>query len=153
MAHAPMMLAHGNKEAVELRGCGLGKGAHITDELAGFRAGLVAESLIGDGHEFFGVDVIYHADRRVLRSLIPIIVVLTVIALGGDIGLRMNVSCKVNADPRRTLYVEAVAQVADRRVTGFKYAVLPARVGWGDGALTDGYEGAALTFEPVAVCW
>lgn len=92
MAHAPMMLAHGNKEAVELRGCGLGKGAHITDELAGFRAGLLAESLVCDGHEFFGVDVVYHADRRVLRSLIPIIVVLAVVALGFDVRVSMNVA-------------------------------------------------------------
>lgn len=153
VAHTPVILAHGNKQAAEFGSCGLSKGAHVLNELAGFGASLLAKALVGDSHEFFSVDVVYHADRRVLRSLIPIIVVLTVIALGGDIGLRMNVSCKVNTDPRRTLYVKAIAQVADRRVTGFKYAVLPARVGWGDGVLADGDESATLAFEPVAICW
>lgn len=153
MAHAPVIVAHGDKEAVEFGRKLFGEGTHILNKLLGFGAGLIAKPLVCNGHEFFSVDVVYHADRRVLWSLIPIIVVLTVIALGGDIGLRMNVSCKVNTDPRRTLYVKAIAQVADRRVTGFKYAVLPARVGWGDGVLADGDESATLAFEPVAICW
>lgn len=116
MAHAPVMLAHGDKEPVELRGCGLGKGTHILDKLAGFGAGLVAEALVGDDLEFFGINIKYHADRRVLRGGVAVIVALAVIALRLNIGMRMNVAAEMDADPRRALYVKAVAQIANRGV-------------------------------------
>lgn len=99
MAHASVILAHGDEQAMEFRGCGLGKSAHILNELAGFRAGLLAKSLVGDGHELFGVDVVDHADWGVLRSFAAVIVGLPVVALGGDIGLCMDMPCKMDAHP------------------------------------------------------
>ena len=109
MAHAPVILAQGNEQATEFGGCGLGESAHVRDELAGFRAGLVAEALVGDGHEFFGVHVVYHADRGVLWGSITVIVTLAVVALRFYIWLRVNVAAQMNTNPRGTLYVEAVA--------------------------------------------
>ena len=137
VAHTPVILAHRDEQAVEFGGCSLGKSTHVLNELAGFGAGLLAKSLVGDGHEFFSVDVVYHADRRVLRSLVPVIVVLAIIALALDVRVSMNVAAKVNAYPRGTLYVEAVAQIADGGVARFKDAVLPVRIGQIDGALAD----------------
>lgn len=153
MARTPVIFAHGNEQATEFRGYGFGKGTHVLNELAGFGAGLLAKSLVGDGHEFFSVDVVYHVDRRVLRSLIPVIVVLAIIALALDVRMSVNMAAKMNTHPRWALYVEAVAQIADGGVARFKDAMLPVRVGRGDGALTDGYESAAFAFEPVAFCW
>ena len=94
VAHTPVILTHGDEQAVEFGSYGFGKGTHVLNELAGFGAGLLAKSLVGDGHEFFSVDVVYHADRRVLRSLIPVIVVLAIIALALDVRMSVNMAAR-----------------------------------------------------------
>lgn len=153
MARTPVIFAHGNEQATEFGGCGFGKGTHVLNELAGFGAGLLAKSLVGDGHEFFSVDVVNHADGGVLRGFAAVIIGLPVVALGFDIRMSVDMAAKMNTHPRWALYVEAVAQIADGGVARFKDAVLPVRVGRGDGALADGDESAAFAFEPVAFCW
>ena len=62
MAHTSLILAHGDEQAVQLWGCGLGKRAHILNKLAGFGAGLLAKSLVGYDHQLFSVDIVNHAD-------------------------------------------------------------------------------------------
>ena len=95
MADAPVIVAHGNKKNVKLWSCSLGKNTHILDKLTGFWASLVTESLVGDYLKFLGVDVKYHANRRVLWGRIPVVVALAVVALGLNVGLRMNMAAEI----------------------------------------------------------
>ena len=92
MAHAPVIVAHGDKEAVEFGRKLFGEGAHILNKLLGFRAGLIAKPLVCNGHELFGVDIVYQANGRVLRGLAAVVIALAVVALRQYIWMRMNVA-------------------------------------------------------------
>ena len=68
--------------------------AHGLDHLPGLLAGLEAQALVSDDHEFFGVHIVDHADRRALWGIVAVVFILAVIALAADIRLSVDVAAK-----------------------------------------------------------
>ena len=109
MAHAAAVFAERDQQAAEFRCSFLRQVTHGLYQLSCLRCCLIAKSLVGNYHQFLGVDIQDHANRSVLRRFIPVIVVLPVVSLGFHIGLCVDMAAQVDTDPGRALYVETVS--------------------------------------------
>lgn len=151
MAHAAAVFAERDQETVEFR-CGLLRQfAHGLDDLPGLLACLEAEALVGYHHQFFGIHVVDHADRRTLWGVVSVIGILAVIALALDVWLGMYMAAKMDGDPVRALDIERIPEVPDRRVPRLQDGVFPLAGGRSDRLLANGDKRPAFAFQPVGV--
>ena len=154
VADAAVVFAHGNEQPFEFRRSLFREAAHLPDRFARFFGGLIAEALVGDGHKLFSVDVEDHIDGRVLRGFVAVVFMLAVVALGFDVGLRMDMAGEVDGDAIGDVFkVKAVYQIADGAVAGGEDAVAPRTIRRIYRLFANGNERSALTFYPIFFRW
>lgn len=154
MAHAAVVLAHGDEESFELRALVQDFKAHSANDHLGFLACLGAESFVGDGHKFLGVHIPDHGDRGVLGRLVAVVVTLPVVALAADKGLGVDVAAQVDRHPGGEVFdQEGEVEPTNRGVPGFQDLMLPGLGGRVLRGEADGGQGALLNSEPVRLGW
>ena len=126
VALVAMILAHGYKMRLVFRAFLRNQSAHTKHNCLRNWISLIAESFISYNQQLFTCDVPNHIDRRTLRCLSAVIVLLSVVALAFDIRLRVYMPCQMHRHIRREIFkIKAKTQSADGTMPCFKHIPFP----------------------------
>lgn len=123
MTHTAVPQAIRNQKIRDLRhnlGC---LTAYHPSNLPRLCAGFSAQALVGDGHQLLSVAIENHVHRRVAGRLIAIYALLSVVAQGADVRLRVDVAGKMRRSiGRNVLNEKCEIHDANRGMSGVENA-------------------------------